>query len=165
MNYLQLSAGDSIYIPADGIHAYLSGDIIECMARSNNVLCTGFCPPANRNSAEIFCSALTFTPHDTKEALLPPKLFEGAESGKTKVYAPPMSEFNVLATGLGKVERETIRAIRGPSIMVVTKGDGTMRADGREYELREGYVFFVGHGVETEFDAASGLQVFRAYVE
>ena len=38
MNYLVLQAGDSIYIPADGIHAYLSGDIIECMARSNNVL-------------------------------------------------------------------------------------------------------------------------------
>lgn len=41
MNYLTLDTGDSIYIPADGIHAYLSGDIIECMARSNNVLNTG----------------------------------------------------------------------------------------------------------------------------
>lgn len=37
MNYLVLEAGESIYIPADGIHAYLGGDIIECMARSNNV--------------------------------------------------------------------------------------------------------------------------------
>lgn len=45
MNYLKLDAGDSIYIPADGIHAYLSGDIIECMARSNNVRpsCIGSC--------------------------------------------------------------------------------------------------------------------------
>ena len=41
MNYLVLQRGESIYIPADGIHAYLSGDIIECMARSNNVLNTG----------------------------------------------------------------------------------------------------------------------------
>lgn len=37
MNYMVLEAGESIYIPADGIHAYLAGDIIECMARSNNV--------------------------------------------------------------------------------------------------------------------------------
>lgn len=37
MNYLVLEAGESLYIPADGIHAYLGGDIIECMARSNNV--------------------------------------------------------------------------------------------------------------------------------
>lgn len=41
MNYLVLQPGESIYIPADGIHAYLAGDIIECMARSNNVLNTG----------------------------------------------------------------------------------------------------------------------------
>jgi mannose-6-phosphate isomerase len=40
MNYLVLEAGDSIYIPADGIHAYLGGDIIECMARSDNVYVT-----------------------------------------------------------------------------------------------------------------------------
>jgi mannose-6-phosphate isomerase len=37
MNYLVLEAGESLYIPADGIHAYLGGEIIECMARSNNV--------------------------------------------------------------------------------------------------------------------------------
>jgi mannose-6-phosphate isomerase len=30
MNYMVFNAGDSIYIPADGIHAYLSGDIVEC---------------------------------------------------------------------------------------------------------------------------------------
>ena len=57
MNYLVLDKGDSIYIPADGIHAYLSGDIIECMARSNNVLNTGFCPTADRNSAKYSAPA------------------------------------------------------------------------------------------------------------
>lgn len=41
MNYLVLEPGECISIPADGIHAYLSGDIIECMARSNNVSDTG----------------------------------------------------------------------------------------------------------------------------
>jgi mannose-6-phosphate isomerase len=41
MNFLTLNPGEAIYIPADGIHAYLSGDIIECMARSNNVLNSG----------------------------------------------------------------------------------------------------------------------------
>jgi mannose-6-phosphate isomerase len=35
MNYLVLEKGDAIYVPADGIHAYLSGDIVECMARSD----------------------------------------------------------------------------------------------------------------------------------
>ena len=36
MNYMKLQPGQGLYIPADGIHAYLSGDIIECMARSKS---------------------------------------------------------------------------------------------------------------------------------
>ncbi len=36
MNYLKLRLGQSIYIPVDGIHAYLSSYIIKCMALSNN---------------------------------------------------------------------------------------------------------------------------------
>ncbi|KAK3215384.1 hypothetical protein GRF29_19g3097220 [Pseudopithomyces chartarum] len=76
MNYLQLKKGDSIYIPADGIHAYLSGDIIECMARSNNVLNTGFCPRADRDSVDLFTSCLTFTPHSGEECMLRDRPFD-----------------------------------------------------------------------------------------
>lgn len=165
MNYLQLNAGDSIYIPADGIHAYLSGDIIECMARSNNVLNTGFCPRADRDSIDMFISCLTFTPHDAKEAMLPPKPFERCKNGKVKIYAPPMSEFNMLAAELGDGESETVEALGGPAIMIVTRGEGTMKADGKEHKLSEGYVFFIGQGVEVEYKASSGLQMFTAFVE
>jgi mannose-6-phosphate isomerase len=30
MNFMVFEAGDAIFIPADGIHAYLAGDIVEC---------------------------------------------------------------------------------------------------------------------------------------
>lgn len=165
MNYLRLKVGDSIYIPADGIHAYLSGDIIECMARSNNVLNTGFCPRADRDSVETFCSVLTFTPHDANEAILPPSKFDRGKNGKTKLYKPPLSEFSMLATEIGDGESETISALGGPSIMIVTKGEGTLKADGKEHKLSEGYIFFVGQGVEMEFKASKALQAFAAFVE
>ncbi|PVI07137.1 mannose-6-phosphate isomerase [Periconia macrospinosa] len=165
MNYLKLKAGDSIYIPADGIHAYLSGDIIECMARSNNVLNTGFCPRADRNSIDKFMSCLTFRPHDAKEAILPSKQSDKAKNGKTKLYAPPLSEFNMLATDLKEGENETITAVNGPSVMICTKGQGSMKADGKEYKLSEGYIFFIGQGVEVEYNSTKGLQLFTAYVE
>jgi mannose-6-phosphate isomerase len=103
MNYMVLTPGESIYIPADGIHAYLSGDIIECMARSNNVLNTGFCPRADRDNIELFSNCLTFGPHSPEEILLKtkpsPKSVRG--HGVTTVYAPPTTEFNVLRTKLG----------------------------------------------------------------
>ncbi|KAI4612716.1 uncharacterized protein J4E87_010116 [Alternaria ethzedia] len=165
MNYLQLKAGDSIYIPADGIHAYLSGDIIECMARSNNVLNTGFCPRADRDNIDMFCSSLTFTPHDAKEAILPAKSFDGSKNGKTQLYAPPLSEFSMLATTMGDGDSETIRSLGGPSVMIVTEGEGTMKGNGKEYKLSAGYIFFVAPGVELEFKATKQLKAFTAFVE
>jgi mannose-6-phosphate isomerase len=165
MNYMRLSAGESIYVPADSIHAYLSGNIIECMARSNNVLNTGFCPRADRDSIDTFVSTLTFSPHDVEEATLRPKPFERAKKGKTKVYSPPMGEFDMLATELGEGESEVVETIGGPSVMIVTKGRGVMKADGEEFKLSEGFVFFVGAGVETEYVAEEGLQLFRAFAE
>jgi mannose-6-phosphate isomerase len=165
MNYLQLKAGDSIYIPADGIHAYLSGDIIECMARSNNVLNTGFCPRADRDSVDMFISCLTFTPHDAKECILPSKNFSKSKNGKSKLYAPPLSEFNMFATTLADGESDTVSKIDGPSIMIVTEGEGTLKADGKEYKLSAGYIFFVGQGTELEFSATKALKAFTAFAE
>ncbi|KAK0639996.1 putative mannose-6-phosphate isomerase [Lasiodiplodia hormozganensis] len=165
MNYLVLQPGQSIYIPADGIHAYLAGDIIECMARSNNVLNTGFCPRADRDNIETFVSCLTFTPHDASEAILPSKPYQGSKNGHTKVYAPPMSEFNMLATEVPRGASETLSAVTGPSSLVCTRGCGDLKIDGKVYEIKEGYIFFVGQGVEIEYSAREALQIFTAYVE
>ncbi|KKY28783.1 putative mannose-6-phosphate isomerase [Diplodia seriata] len=165
MNYLVLQPGESIYIPADGIHAYLGGDIIECMARSNNVLNTGFCPRADRDNVDTFISCLTFTPHDAKEAILPSKPYERSKNGHTKVYAPPMSEFNMLATEVPSGASETISAISGPSSLVCTQGWGELKVDGKVHEIKEGYIFFVGQGVYVEYSAKEALQIFTAYVE
>lgn len=163
MNYVRLSAGQALFIPAEGIHAYLSGDIIECMARSNNALKMGFCPRADRDNVDTFCEWLTFTPHSVDEAILEAERFE--ESGKTRVYKPPLTEFNMLCTSLRSGEKERIRAIGGPSILINVKGEGEMIADGKQYQLGEGAIFFVGQGVETNFVAGNTLEVYRAYVE
>lgn len=165
MNFLELKAGESIYIPADGIHAYLSGDIIECMARSNNVLNTGFCPRAERNSADMFVKTLTFKPHSPKEAMLAPEPYNGSKNGKTVIYAPPMSEFNMLKTSLKSGESDEVEKVNGPSVFIVTDGEGTLKAGGKDHELKSGYIFFVGAGVDTTFKASSSLEVYRAYCE
>ena len=167
MNFLQLNAGDAIYVPADAPHAYLSGNIVECMARSNNVLNSGFCPRADRDSIELFSAALTFSPHSADEVLLSSKPSSRGQKGKTVEYAPPMSEFNVLKTKLGKGEREVVSKVYGPSVLLATSGGGSMDAAGERFEIEEGYVFFVGQGVEVEFEAGTGkgLEMYWAYAE
>ncbi|KAL2041666.1 hypothetical protein N7G274_005450 [Stereocaulon virgatum] len=57
MNFLTLPASSAIHVPADCPHAYLSGTIAERIARSNNVLNTGFCPRASRTNISLFTSA------------------------------------------------------------------------------------------------------------
>ncbi|KZF19943.1 mannose-6-phosphate isomerase [Xylona heveae TC161] len=165
MNYLVLNAGDSIYVPADGIHAYLSGDIVECMARSNNVLNTGFCPRPDRDSVELFSAALTFGPHSADDSILPAKPSDKSINGKSSVYAPPMSEFNMLTTQLKEGEKEDLKPINGPGIMIVTSGSGTMSTNRKDHELKEGYVFFIGQGLELSFKSEKGLATYMAYVE
>lgn len=165
MNYMVLQKGDAIYIPADGIHAYLSGDIVECMARSDNVLNTGFCPRADRDSVDLFTSALTFSPKSGEEALLKPKPSDKGLNGHTKVLAPPMSEFNMLVTELKAHEKESIKPLQGPGVMVVTSGSGSLKANGKEFQVKEGYVFFIGYNTELELESIDQLETHLAYCE
>ena len=165
MNFMTLSAGEAVYIPADAPHAYLSGDIVECMARSNNVLNTGFCPRPDRDDIELFTRTMTFAPHSPKEVLLPAQRSGRGSLGKTDEYKPGMSEFNMLKTTLQGTEKEVITAIEGPSVLFATSGKGKLRAEGKEHEIAFGYVFFVGAGIETTFVAEDGLEIYRAYAE
>lgn len=165
MNYLTLGPGDSVCVPADSIHAYLSGDIVECMARSDNVLNTGFCPRAERDNAELFTQALNFKPHSREAAILPRKKSDKGINGKTEVFAPPFSEFSVLLTCLGPGESETHKSILGPSLMIVTKGSGKMNAPGKTIEMKEGFVYFVGQGVALDFSTDKGMALYRPFAE
>jgi mannose-6-phosphate isomerase len=165
MNYLKLPANKAIYIPADGIHAYLAGDIIECMARSNNVLNVGFCPRAERNDANLFVSTLTFAPHSVEECILDFQKFDRSTNGHTQIIKPPMAEFNMLMTNIPSQGTETNKAVGGPSAMIVTKGEGKMRAGGKTHDLKTGYIFFIGQSVQVEYETDSNLEVYRAFAE
>ncbi|KAL4929107.1 RmlC-like cupin domain-containing protein [Aspergillus undulatus] len=166
MNYMVLKPGEAVCVPADSIHAYLKGDILECMARSDNVLATGFCPRPDRNNAELFSRALSFKPHNINEAVLSSKKSERGELGKSVDYAPPFSEFNVLATRLGTGEEERLKAIEGPSVLVVTRGSGELVVkEEKKLDLHQGAVFFVGAGVPVEVLSKEGIELFRPYAE
>jgi len=165
MNFITLQPGHAVYIPAGGIHAYLSGDIVECMARSNNVLNTGFCPRVERDSVDLFTAALTFEHSSVETLLLPRVQSEKSKESKTTAFKPPAGEFDLLVTELEKGETETVTEVRGPSTMIVTRGSGQMTGGGKVYDLQEGYLFFIGHGVEVQYTATTRMDVYRACAE
>lgn len=164
MNFLVFEPLDAIYIPADGIHAYLSGNIVECMARSNNVLNVGFCPPADRNNVDMFAKTLTFQAHSREDVILPSQKSERSTTGKTSVYKPPMSEFDMLVAGLTAGNSDVIKASDGPGVLIVTQGTGKMMAEDKEFELKEGYIYYVAPDVEVKWETDTGMQVFMASI-
>ena len=135
------------------------------MARSNNVVNTGFCPRAERDSIELFTKSLTFSPHNAKDAILGATKSSKGKMGKTMDYAPPMSEFNMLKTILKAGEKEVHEKIAGPSVIFVTSGTGKMKSSEEEFDFNEGYIFFAGQGVGLEFSSEHGLESYRAYAE
>lgn len=164
MNFMVFQAGDAIYIPADGIHAYLAGDIVECMARSNNVLNSGFCPAAERNSIDLFAETLTFKAHSKDDVYLPSQKSEKSKHGKTVVYKPDLSEFDMLKADLKAGEKDEISASEGPGVLIVTSGKGTMKAEGKDHSLEEGFIYYVAPGVPVTWETDSGLQIHMAVI-
>ncbi|KAJ5156890.1 mannose-6-phosphate isomerase [Penicillium capsulatum] len=134
MNFMTLAPGHTVCVPLYSIYAWLSGDILEYMERSDNVLNTGF------------CSLLTFTPYDGEATLLPARPSLIGINEKTVEYTPIFRESNVLATNLGAKDLETHADFQAPSILVVTEGSGTIKilGDGRTLNLGAGCVFFAG---------------------
>merc|ERR1712000_56331 len=102
---------------------------------------------------------------DLQKALLKPKSSPKGTNGHTQVLAPPMSEFDMLVTALKSGEKETVEALKGPAILIVTGGKGVLKAEGKETEVKEGYVFFVGYNTEIELIADSELETHIAFAE
>lgn len=57
-NYVKLSPGEALHIGANEPHAYLSGECIECMATSDNVVRAGLTP--KYKDIQTLCSMLTY---------------------------------------------------------------------------------------------------------
>ena len=67
------------------------------------LLKTGFCPRVKRNSIQLFTKALTFSPHNAKDAMLGATKSSKGKMGQMVEHKPPMSELNMLKTGFPMV--------------------------------------------------------------
>jgi mannose-6-phosphate isomerase len=178
LNYVKLEIGEAMFLKADDIHAYLSGDIIECMASSDNVVRAGFTPKFK--DVETLTSMLTYSYAPISEQKMNPvdypyvTLSAAAYSSNSSstLYDPPIPEFAVVRTALNKTgAKATFEAIQGPSIVLCTKGKGTISVGPKKEKVEEGYVFFVGATaeliIESETDAedGEGMVTFKAFCE
>ncbi|KAJ8107174.1 hypothetical protein ONZ43_g6820 [Nemania bipapillata] len=176
LNYVTLSPGEALFLKADDIHAYVSGDIIECMAASDNVVRAGFTPKFK--DVQNLVDMLTYNYAPIGEQKMTPREYPYAvlnraaySSGSEAIlYDPPIDEFSVIRSVLkGNGSKVTFDPIDGPSIIICTGGKGKISVGAKTEEIKEGYVFFVGATAELVMESEGGqgdeFITFKAFCE
>ncbi|PWY77517.1 mannose-6-phosphate isomerase, class I [Aspergillus heteromorphus CBS 117.55] len=171
LNFVKLAPGEAMFLKADDIHAYISGDIIECMASSDNVVRAGFTPKFK--DVDTLAEMLTYSyapieeqklePTDYPYVVLNASAYSSASS--SLLYDPPIEEFSVVKTDLWRTgAKATFDGLVGPSILICTGGTGKISIGHKTEEVKEGYVFFVGANAECIIESTgTGEEAFTTY--
>ncbi|KAK0618851.1 mannose-6-phosphate isomerase [Immersiella caudata] len=176
LNFVTLEPGEALFLRADDIHAYVSGDIIECMASSDNVVRAGFTPKFK--DVDTLVSMLTYNYAPIDEQKMDPADYPyvtlnraAYSSGSSALlYDPPIEEFSVVRAVLrGDGAKATFDPLDGPSIMICTAGKGKISVGPTVQEIKEGYVYFVGATAECVLESEGGADdefiTFKAFCE
>ncbi|KAJ1021918.1 hypothetical protein NDA16_003680 [Ustilago loliicola] len=164
LNISSLQPGEALFLQANEPHAYLEGEILECMASSDNVVRAGLTPKLR--DTETLISMCTYQSGSDRGRLEPvqwskAKVVEG--KGQALLYDPPIEEFSVVTIEVdGKLKNDRVD---GPSILLVLEGEvlvGEVGGDG--LRLSKGQLAFVGAGVEVMIEG-EGAKLARAFVE
>jgi mannose-6-phosphate isomerase len=158
LNFVTLAPGEALFLRADDVHAYLSGDIIECMAASDNVVRAGLTPKFK--DVGTLVDMLTYSYAPIEEQKMEP----------TDLYDPPIEEFAVVRSVLrGNRAKATFEPLDGPSVVICTAGKGRISVGPTSYKVVEGNVFFLGAtaelAVESEGGADDEFITFKAFCE
>ncbi|KAG0052573.1 Mannose-6-phosphate isomerase [Gryganskiella cystojenkinii] len=186
LNYIVLAPGQAIFLAADEPHAYLSGgrtgsanfdeieieieDCVECMAASDNVVRAGLTPKFK--DVDVLTEMLTYQTKPPNDQILSGVLC--TPTGHSLMYDPPIEEFSVILTKLDHPsEKERLRGAEGPSVVIVTAGEGVLRTEKHhdsdpeiiELEAKTGNVFFVGADTPFSIEATSkeGVTIYTAF--
>ncbi|KAL4073845.1 RmlC-like cupin domain-containing protein [Scleroderma yunnanense] len=163
LNCVDMQPGEAIFLGAGEPHAYVAGDIIECMANSDNVIRAGLTPKPK--DIPNLVSGLTYKTTKVDEHIIKPEPFLLCKY--TTIYDPPIPDFTVLEVDIPQNDVSAHDGLNGPSIAIVTAGSGSIGwMDGDDpVQLLAGSVIFIGANTEVSFRSKDqGMTVYRAFV-
>jgi mannose-6-phosphate isomerase len=137
LNPVTLQPGETLFVPAGGVHAYLSGLAVEVMASSDNVLRAGLTKKHVDIPEMLRCVDFVAAP----PIRLAPEVFHGA----TRVFYAPVDDFELSVTDLEEDGKQFHPLPgRGPRIVLCLEGEVVVRAAQDEQVLSRGEALFVG---------------------
>lgn len=114
LNPLELSPGQAVFLAPGLPHAYLRGNIVECMTNSDNVIRLGLTP--KHKDDEAMAMALDFEPR--KISMMTPN------QGVHTVYPVPCDAFEVHRWALAPRAQVSVERSGGPEILFILQGRG-----------------------------------------
>lgn len=134
LNPVTLEPGEAMFVPAGGVHVYLSGVGVEVMANSDNVLRAGL-TSKHVDIPELLANVDYVAAPPIRIA---PEVFHGA----TRVFYAPVDDFELSVTEVTDLDAHPLPG-RGPRILLCLEGAVTVtsRGDGA-VDLRRGEAAF-----------------------
>ncbi|MCP4543526.1 MAG: mannose-6-phosphate isomerase, class I [Chloroflexi bacterium] len=137
LNLVHLKAGEGVYTPAGIPHAYLKGNIVECMANSDNVVRVGLTPKFK--DAQALVDILDCQPGIVSFVKID-------LDSPDRVYQTPFDEFEVSRWQIKPGEEKSVIG-SGPRVLIVIRGDVLIRwsddQESGEEMLRRGQSVFI----------------------
>ena len=143
LNPVSLQPGESVFIPAGGVHALLHGTVVELQASSDNVLRAGLTP----KHVDVHALLSTVDYVAAPPIRIAPETFHGS----TRVFYAPVDDFELSVTTLGGGDSELADdgswqpvPGRGPRIVLCLDGEVTVRSERENIALVRGQALFAG---------------------
>ncbi|KAA0149291.1 hypothetical protein FNF31_07251 [Cafeteria roenbergensis] len=161
LNVVTLAPGSAIFLGAGEPHAYLSGDCVECMATSDNVVRAGLTPKLK--DVPTLVSMLTY------KTGVPAVLRGEALDDCATMFAPPVPEFAVQRITVSATRSTPYQLTEAPSAAVLLcvggKGEAVVKDsdDERPVTLSAGSVFLETCGASVSVTASEDLLLFRVH--
>eukprot|EP00192_Tetraselmis_astigmatica_P010955 CAMPEP_0117690242 /NCGR_PEP_ID=MMETSP0804-20121206/25014_1 /TAXON_ID=1074897 /ORGANISM="Tetraselmis astigmatica, Strain CCMP880" /LENGTH=364 /DNA_ID=CAMNT_0005503259 /DNA_START=237 /DNA_END=1331 /DNA_ORIENTATION=+ len=157
LNLMELQPGEAIALEANEPHAYLTGELMEVMATSDNVVRAGLTPKLK--DADVLVEMLTYNQG-------PPEVMQGTQvRDYTYCYSPPMDEFQLERMDVPAGCVASIPAVPGPGMLLVQHGMAASLCGWKAGQLKRGDVFFVPANTEVQLQAKdSDLKLWVANV-
>lgn len=139
LNVIELQPGQAIFLPAKEPHAYLSGDCIECMACSDNVVRAGLTP--KYKDVETLLAMLNYVGSSGDSKIFQPKAIDEHRL----LFAPSVDDFAVVKIQVPATKgKYRIQNSKFGSIIIVLAGNASANAqDLKSIPLTEGKICFV----------------------
>ena len=120
-NVVELKYGEGLFIGANEPHAYISGEILECMACSDNVVRAGLTPKLK--DVNTLVNMLTY-----KTCM--PDIHSGTAIDEcTTRYQPPVRDFCVEVIYVEPGTEYEMSDVASPSVILTMEGDASLKQD------------------------------------